>query len=188
MAQVDAAQGKLPYACGEQALGLADDIPGLPADGAPPGGGDDAICAAVGAAVLNLDHGPGPVVAGDAQGGERPLLPGAGQPGLVPLGDDLVHRIQGQDALPVGLHGAPRNHDARARGDGGKSAHQLGQVQNRPFGHGATVDEDQIGQGGVLRLHQPVGQKGFTEGLGLVLVDLASLRREKKKLPGLTTH
>ena len=94
MAQVDAAQGQLPDAGVQKALGLNHDVVRVAADGAAPGGGDDAVGAAVGAAVLDLDHGPGAVVIGNAQGRERSgLLGPMPQIRLALLGDDLVHGV-----------------------------------------------------------------------------------------------
>jgi hypothetical protein len=54
--QVDAAQGNLPDSGIEQKLRFADHVLWVAADGAASGRGDDAVGAAVGAAVLNLDH------------------------------------------------------------------------------------------------------------------------------------
>ena len=187
----DAGDHDLPVALRSQLLCLRHGLCQGQTPHRPPGVGDDAVGAEVGAAVLDLQHGPGP--GGETAGGQNFKLPPLqslvqGLPSL-PVGHGLQGQLQ--KGLPPGGAGdhvhtqVPdilRLHLAVAAAD---RHHRPGTLLSDPADHVAVflvrhggdragVDDRQVkGPVGPHLGVAPLGQP-LLHGLGLILIDLAA--------------
>ncbi len=176
---------------------------------------NDAVGAAVRAAVLYLEHGAGAAEGGDTerrigaipgQGARPGLLRGGGKgrlrrqfrgaksqrrrgekAGLGVLPENRRHAGKRPQFLARDLGGAARDDDRYARRVALQTAYGLTRVADGVGGHGTGIEQDEVRPGGIVRLRAPHPLPRLAQGLRLVLIDLAA-ERENAESPEIVVH
>ena len=193
LAQIDAREHQFGMAGPQQAAGFFQyGLRGAAARFAT-GERHNAVGAAVGAAILHLEHGPGPPEMADLKGRPRGITangpafrPRAAQEQAFVLLRHKQIRLGKGRAGPWSKGrkesgGAAGQDDSGPRGCAAQPENRIAGIALAPGGNGATIDANDIGVSGRAAFLAAQGLPRLAQSLTLVLVDLATKGEDMKR-------